>query len=372
MRREVVVVFEGRQHGLAREVRLRPQFDGVFLAGDFGRPGLSAGSRFPARGHGSQHAEPERSEDGGELLVGFDVVGRDEPGVRGVQSASEPCPAARCRVPDLEVVDVASQALGSFAVEDVGADLAFVGRGGRVGEHLFRVGERQVGEPAPGRSPGPGTTATGACRLPWPRPCWTGAASSVCGSALAQEPFRGVEPDGSAGRAVAAGGNVGDGHEREPADAEVGVDAGDRVDWHGLDVEGDLRGDECVSGFCLSRASPAATGPRCAGRRAGAAPGSSHGDVRAGACARRRRCWARNAGQQVEHGSGGRGGAVGPSAVLEQVDRLVAERKVSGLAQLPPVDLASPGVTVVMAQAATAAASTSVSAPGSAMMNSSR
>ena len=39
-----------------------------------------------------------------------------------------------------------------------------------------------------------------------------------------QEAFGGVQPQGRAGRAVTTGGHIADRHEREPADAQVGVE----------------------------------------------------------------------------------------------------------------------------------------------------
>ena len=87
----------------------------------------------------------------------------------------------------VEVVDVARQALGSLAVEDVGADRSFFGGRGRAGEDLLGVREGQVGEPGQDRAR-PGFHCHWGCLLPWSTPSFTRDASSVWGSAERRNP----------------------------------------------------------------------------------------------------------------------------------------------------------------------------------------
>ncbi len=221
MRYQVVMVFKGRQDGLAREVRLGPQFQGVFPVGRHSRarPLTSLSCHAFKR---RVRAQTEWGKQGCQLLVSLDVIAGHKASIRRVcQRAGLTRLLGVTESQDLvQVVDIACETLGSLAVEDVGTDRALFGRNGRAGEDLLRVQEGQVSEPG-----------QDACQARRPLPLRLACFPGVClfdgrreqrvRFGGTQESFGGVEPDGGAGRALAAGWHVGDWPEREPSPAQT-------------------------------------------------------------------------------------------------------------------------------------------------------
>ena len=151
-------------------------------------------------------AETEGLKQGCQLFVDPDVIARHETGVGCVHERAGFARALGIVESQhlLEVVEVACEALGSFAVEDVGADRSLFGGRGGGGEDLLRVREGQVGEPGEDSRQARGPLPLGLARFPGVRLRDRGGQQRMRFGG-AQEPIGGVEPDGCAGRAVAAG-----------------------------------------------------------------------------------------------------------------------------------------------------------------------